>query len=72
MAHRMPRTVLMIILWGASAPHAASAQTCPPIPSGTTQSADLSIKTENGSCTVEASDDGGYIRLNTVYRGMSR
>jgi hypothetical protein len=52
-------------------PRTASAQVqCPPVTVGPiTQTADLALKTENGSCTIDASSsNGGYVKASTTYR----
>jgi hypothetical protein len=44
---------------------AAEAQLCNVVTGNFSQTADISMKSSNASCTV---DDGGYIAINTVYK----
>lgn len=59
----------MLALAVFSVPARASAQPCTSyLVGGTpTQSADIVVKTTDGACTIDAADNGGYIKTSTTY-----
>lgn len=53
----------------ATWPSNAHAQGCPPIvDTAASHTSDLFIRTVDGACTLDATDDGGYIKTNTSYK----
>lgn len=62
--HIMAACLFGITMW----PQSASGQCKPVVLQSATQSADLFVLTSDGTCTLAAADDGGYIKTNTIYK----